>query len=134
MNNVKECRLCSRPIKLNYSEKLNKYLSEKKICYDCSFWYDIYVDYYNLVTNNNKKESLEYIWITPDFEMLYSKKSPPNTPRKMLGMNGREIVVETLDGEIQRGNNVWHRGTVPPEWREYMKPNTKGFARKNLNK
>ena len=39
------------------------------------------------------------------------------------GSNGRHYKIKMLDGTIVETNDLWHQGTIPEEFREYLPDN-----------
>jgi hypothetical protein len=50
---------------------------------------------------------------------------PAGTPGYCLGFGGREHKIEFLDGRTFTTRNLWHRGKIPPSWRDRLPDNAR---------
>lgn len=114
-----ECKICGKPVKLDYMEDVNETLKRLEICFDCNFWLEI-------VSEFQTKETIEgliNIWIKPDYSVYYALETDLNQISGFRGYGGRTFIATLLDGSTQESSNVWNRGIVPEGLRTLMEPN-----------
>lgn len=58
----------------------------------------------------------------------YTHGGISKSPEKWRGMSGKRFKIKMLDGTIVETNDLWHQGTIPEEFREFL-PNNAEFIK-----
>ena len=113
------CKICGKPVKLEYMEDVNNRLKDLEVCFDCNFWLEVVTEY----NFQEKIEGLIGIWIKPDYEVYYAKETNLNQISNFKGFGGKTFIATLMDGSTQESSNVWHRGEIPKPFRGILEPN-----------
>lgn len=98
---------CSKCGKLTDIERL-----VPGMCFTCGFWHE------KLAPHIRDSERTVR---TPDGKHYsIGDKKDRGT---MRGFGGRSFYVRFNDGRLEKTNNMWHQGTIPPEFREELPSN-----------
>lgn len=95
---------------LSWSEPISTEMKQFKLCFHCNFW---------------RERATESDLIVIEGSAYSDGGRKPKNYRGFMGFGGREFTIECFNGKLIETNNLWHRGEVPPAWRETIPDNAR---------
>lgn len=89
-------------------------MEEEGWCFSCAFWENLY---------RKNKDNPNWVIIEGHSWILKPRKEDDKPRSPFWGLGGTRMVAKKKDGAIMDGNNWWHQGKIPPEFRDLMPDN-----------
>lgn len=109
-DSVIRCSVCGKDETLHWNLKINEECTKHVMCFICNFWRDHYEKNFDRSLRINGSHYIDC-------------GSVANPNQFGVGHGGHKFKIKKFNGTVVETNNLWHQGTIPPEWKDKLPDN-----------